>query len=146
MRLIDIPPVWLMAALIAAYLLGQAAPVDLGALPRAIGTGLALLGGALIAAAAWAFLRAKSSIIPRDRPRALITSGVFRLSRNPIYLGDTLILAGLILRWDAIWAFPLVFAFAWLVDRRFIRQEEQFLREAFPEASATYLQSVRRWL
>lgn len=61
----------------------------------------------------WEFLRARTSVIPRQMPSAFLKRGIYRLTRNPIYLGDAMVLAGgLILRWDVLAALPLVPAFA----------------------------------
>lgn len=146
MRWIDIPPSWLLAALAVAWGLGQLAPLDLGGFARGLGTGIFWAGLALIAAAAWEFLRARTSIIPRRAPNALITTGIFRLSRNPIYLADALILAGLSLRWDAAPALLLVPVFMWWISRRFVEQEERALIAAFPLDTKAYYNQTRRWL
>lgn len=149
MRWIDLPPVWLIAALICAWVLGQLVPLDLNAWgPWAhwLGTALLWAGLALIAIAAVEFLRARTSIIPRDTPKALITSGIYRFSRNPIYLADALILAGLCLRWDAILGLFLVPLFVWWIQKRFILQEEAFLEKAFPLDAIVYFKQVRRWI
>lgn len=146
MRWIDLPPVWLALALAVAYLVGELIPVSLGTVGYWIGTGLFWMGLLLIGAAAIEFLRARTSIIPRDQPKALITSGIFSITRNPIYLADALILAGLCLRWDAALALLLVPVFVVFIDRRFVRQEEQFLDIAFPEAFADYVSRTRRWI
>ena len=146
MKWIDIPPVWLILALVVAYALGRLLPLDLGALPRAGGTALVTLGLGLIALAAREFLKHRTTIIPRQAPAGLITSGIFRVTRNPIYLGDALILAGLCLRWDAALALPLVPLFVWFITRRFIEQEEQTLGAAFPQSFPAYLSTSKRWL
>jgi protein-S-isoprenylcysteine O-methyltransferase Ste14 len=65
-----------------------------------------------------------TTIIPRRNPSALVTGGLFAWSRNPIYLADALILLGAILWLDAVLALPLVAGFVWLIQTRFIRDEE----------------------
>lgn len=146
MRWIDIPPSWLIAALCVAWGVGQVAPLDLGPVARGLGTGLVWLALGVIVAAGWEFARARTSIIPRRAPKALITSGIFRLTRNPIYVADALILAGLSLRWDAGAALVLVPVFIWWITRRFIEQEERTLAEAFPLDTKAYYNQTRRWL
>jgi protein-S-isoprenylcysteine O-methyltransferase Ste14 len=76
----------------------------------------------------------------------LITGGLYRYSRNPIYLGDALILAGLILRWDAVLAVPVLPLFVFLIQRRFILPEEARLAAAFPSAFESFRASTRRWI
>ncbi|PKP84987.1 MAG: S-isoprenylcysteine methyltransferase [Alphaproteobacteria bacterium HGW-Alphaproteobacteria-2] len=141
------PPVWLALFCAAAW-----AHRPVAGLPRAGGWAMApgwalvAVGLVLVVAAAVEFRRHRTTIIPRETPSELIDSGVFRLTRNPVYLGDALVLAGvcLILRQPAaLWLVP---AFMALVTRRFIRGEEAGLRAAFPQAALTYMARVRRWL
>lgn len=65
-------------------------------------------------------------------------------SRNPIYLGDVLLLSGLILRWDAVLALPINPVFLSILERRFIIPEENRLRSAFKVDFFNYCQLVRR--
>ena len=83
--------------------------------------------------------------LPREADR-LIQSGIFKRTRNPIYLGDTLILLGLILRWEAVLALPLVPIFLWILEKRFIIPEENRLRRKFRADFARYCQKTRRWI
>lgn len=147
LRWLDMPPVWLALFCAAAW-----AHALLPGLPRAggwavaPGWGLVVLGLALVLAAAVEFRRHRTTIIPREAPSALIATGIFRLTRNPVYLGDALVLAGvcLILRQPAaLWLVP---GFMALVTRRFILGEEAGLRAAFPQAAQAYMARVRRWL
>lgn len=147
MKMVDIPPVWL--ALAAGLAWAQTKVLPGPAVPGWIGTAgtlLVLLGVLIAALAAIEFPRHRTSIIPHQNPKALVARGIYRLSRNPIYLGDVLILLGLILRWGALWSLPLVPLFALLIDLRFIRSEEARLRAAFGEAFESYARQTRRWL
>lgn len=147
LRHLDYPPVWLLALAVLAHVLGEVGPdLAVPAWPPAMGTGLVGTGLALMAAAGWEFMRARTTIVPHRAPGALITSGVFRYSRNPIYLADVLILAGLILRWEAWLALPLVPALVVVLDRRFIRPEEARLRAGFGAAAEDFMRRTRRWL
>lgn len=141
------PPVWLIAALGLSWVLSGSTPgFSFGAWafwagPMLVAAGLVLMGLAFVE-----FRRARTTIIPGNQPDALITSGVFRFSRNPIYLADTLILTGLILRWDAVLAVPLILLFVWIIRTRFINGEEARLVAAFPDAFAAYRARTRRWI
>ena len=146
MKWIDLPPVWL--ALFAALGWVQAAWLPLasfGAFGDWLGAGLVAAGLALAIAAAVEFRRARTTIIPHEMPTAIVTSGVYRLSRNPIYLGDALILAGLGLRWDSVLALALVPVFAAVITRRFILPEEARLRARFGAEYDAWAARVRRW-
>ncbi|NBE09019.1 methyltransferase family protein [Paragemmobacter ruber] len=144
---IDLPPVWLVAFVAAVWGLDRLIPVNLfGALGDLLAAGLAGAGALLFGGALRAFARARTTVIPHRLPQALITSGVFRLSRNPIYLADAGFLTAAILWWDAPHALPLVPLFMILIRNRFIRGEEARLRAAFGDAFDDWAARVRRWL
>ncbi|MGY6547880.1 MAG: methyltransferase family protein [Roseinatronobacter sp.] len=146
MHHLDYPPIWLMGALALVWL---ETLLPMHALPPAlpaIGTGLALLAVGLFALAGWEFLRARTTIIPHQAPRALITSGIFALSRNPIYLADVVLLVGLSLRWGALSGLILAPGLALVLQRRFILPEEARLRAAFGAAADAYFLHTRRWV
>jgi protein-S-isoprenylcysteine O-methyltransferase Ste14 len=138
---IDMPPVWLAGFLALAWV--QAAWVPMG-----LSLGGVLVGGGvlLIALAAMEFRKYKTTIVPHETPGRLIRSGIFKRSRNPIYLGDALILAGLILRWDAVLSLPLIPVFVWVIERRFVIPEENRMRRSFRADFARYCEKTRRWI
>jgi protein-S-isoprenylcysteine O-methyltransferase Ste14 len=142
---IDFPPVWLAGFAAAGGILGRLLPLHLAWNPAA-GALLVGLGLALMALAVIQMMMARTTIIPRRDPAALVTGGIFRLSRNPIYLGDALLLAGLFVYWDALIALPLVAVFLMVIERRFIRAEEARLAEHFGAAFADYAARTRRWI
>jgi len=115
--------------------------------------GMALAGGLLVGGgllsiglAALEMRRARTTVIPHMEPDALVTSGIFRRSRNPIYVGDALVLTGLILRWGAWPSLVLVPLFVWLITDRFVLDEEARLRARFGAAFDAYVERTRRWL
>jgi protein-S-isoprenylcysteine O-methyltransferase Ste14 len=143
---VDLPPVWLLAHLALAWALSLAPVKIFGAAAGWIGGGLMVAGAMMMAAAIWEMARARTTVIPRRNPAALVTSGVFGLSRNPIYLGDAMILTGAILWWDAAVALPLVASFVALIQARFIKDEEARLTVAFGPEFDLWAARVRRWL
>lgn len=143
---LDYPPIWLIVFLIPAWAIGAVAPLPLPEWLQTAGTGLAIIGAGLSFLALPRFLAEHTTIIPHRDPDALITGGIYRFSRNPIYLGDVMILLGLILRWEAVVALPLVAAYVWVLRRRFIVPEEARLRAAFGSDYDSYCRKVRRWL
>lgn len=146
-RALDWPPVWLAGFLIVAWALQRVLPAGpFGGAGRLAGGLLGGAGVALMVAAAVQMAAARTTVIPRRDPAALVTSGVFRISRNPIYLGDALVLAGAILWWDLGLALPLVPAFVLIINRRFILDEEARLRAAFGPEFAAWARRTRRWL
>lgn len=144
----DYPPVWLAA--FAALAWAQARFLPFGPPPpgwaAAAGAGLIAAGLALTAAAAVGFARHRTTIVPHRAPAAIVTSGVYRFSRNPIYLGDLAVLAGLALAWGAWPSLLLVPVLARVLAVRFIIPEEARLAAAFPDAFAAWSARVRRWL
>ena len=140
------PPTWLGLFLILAALQARFLPLfAAGPAGRLIGSLLILAGLGLFAAAVWQFRRHRTTILPRETPAAMIDSGVYRFSRNPIYLADAMILAGAALRWDAA-SLLLVPVFVVIINRRFIEGEEAGLRASFGAAFAAYAARTRRWL
>lgn len=147
MKWIDLPPVWL--ALFAALGWAQARylPVlSFGRWGDWIGAALVLGGLGLMLAAAVEMRRHRTTIIPHQMPDAMVSSGIFGITRNPIYLGDALVLAGLGLRWDSILAILSLPVFVRLVTKRFIEGEEARLRQRFGPAFDDYSGRVRRWI
>jgi len=145
-RQIESPPTWLILAIVLAAMQRAWLPVwPTGRVPGMIGAVLVLAGIALLIAAALRFRQARTTILPREAPARLITGGVYRFSRNPIYLADTMILSGLILRWD-LGSLPLVAGFVAIITQRFIRGEEAACAAAFGADWHAYAARVRRWI
>jgi protein-S-isoprenylcysteine O-methyltransferase Ste14 len=143
MTYLDLPPIWLVLCLMLARLVPLGLPWGAAFWPGAV---LLMLAVLLVLAALHAFFRARTTVIPHQQPSALITSGVFRLTRNPIYLADVLILLGLSLIWGSLLGLLLVPALFVLLERRFILAEEARLMAAFPDAFAAYCKATRRWV
>lgn len=145
---IDLPPVWLVACIAAAWGLAMSAPWVQVSLPYqdVAGWGIIGLGAALMVYAIAAFWRFKTSVIPRQTPSALIDQGPYRISRNPIYLADLMILAGIVVLLGAVSALITVPLFWAAIQHRFILPEEAVLKETFGAEYETYCASVRRWL
>ena len=149
MKWIDIPPMWLLLALIMTWWIAALQPAAWavgGAVTDFIG-GLLVGGGiVLILLAAYEMWRRKTTIVPHMEAANLVTTGIFARSRNPIYLGDALILAGLALRWEAPVALLLVPLFVATITQRFIIAEENGLRTKFRAEFARYCEKTRRWV
>ena len=149
LRWLDIPPVWLLGALVVAWVQKTYYPLGLGFGPvwADLMGGLLVGAGLLLAALAiYEMRRHKTTVIPHLEPDHLVTTGIFSRSRNPIYLGDVLILTGMILYWDAVLALPLIPVFVWVLEKRFILPEEARLKRKFVARFTRYSQQTRRWL
>ena len=88
---------------------------------------------------------ARTPFEPGHTPRALVVAGPFRFSRNPLYLAQILLLAGLGLT-AFPWLLPIAVLQFLLLDRVAIPREEQALAATFGEDFASYCASVRRWI
>lgn len=147
LKWIDMPPVWTALFLALAWTQRSFWPVgSFGPAGDLLG-GLLVGGGLLLMALALAEMRRhRTTVIPHLDADRLVTSGIFKRSRNPIYLGDSMVLAGLVLYWDAVLALVLVPVFVWVIEKRFIEGEERRLRRRFGAEFARYEREVRRWI
>ena len=146
---LDTPPAWLGGAIALAWVQARFLPMGLGF----HGWVFDLLGGMLVggglllmALAIYEMRRFRTTVIPHQEASHMVQSGIYSRSRNPIYLGDMLILAGLILRMDAVLSLPLVPLFLWAIEKRFVIPEENRLRRKFRADFARYCQKTRRWV
>ncbi len=108
-----------------------------------LAAGLLLLIVAIVS-----FVASRTTINPL-RPSgasSLITTGVFRLSRNPIYLADLLILAAFAVWLGNVLNVVFLAAFVWYINRFQILPEERALMNLFGESYVAYFAKVRRWL
>ena len=114
---------------------------------RMVAGGVLCLGGlALILAAAKRFTDEGTNIQPWKPSTALVTTGVYRYSRNPIYLGMALIYVGLSLFADSILALAWLPLALIIMYNGVIRREERYLEAKFGEAYRAYRGRVRRWI
>ena len=142
------PPTLTLGALAAGVVLEWIWPLPLpGGWPRALaGVALAAAGVAAIAAAMRAF-RAAGTNVETDRPsEAIVTTGLYARSRNPIYVSMAAIGAGIGLALGSGWVLamvvPLVLVLRWGV----IAREERYLAAKFGAPYRAYTAAVRRWL
>lgn len=141
------PPTVLLLALVAEVAIALLPEVR-GSVPpvgQVIGLALIAAGVALNVVGAGAFDRRGTPIRPGSEALALVTDGVFRRTRNPMYLGMGAIIAGSALALASPWALLVLPVFLGWVSR-LIRWEEAHLEEAFGEAYRSYRGEVRRWL
>jgi protein-S-isoprenylcysteine O-methyltransferase Ste14 len=105
-----------------------------------------VLGVALNLIADNAYKRSQTTVKPFLESNALITDGVYRLSRHPMYLGFVLILLGVSLLLRSFSPYIVVILFAILMDIVFIRVEESMLEEKFRQEWKDYKSKIRRWI
>jgi protein-S-isoprenylcysteine O-methyltransferase Ste14 len=102
-----------------------------------------------LALAVWAIVtmtRAGSSV-PTNLPTAtIVETGPYRVTRNPIYLGMFLGLAGLAIAFDSLWLLVALAAFALVIRYGVVAREEAYLERRFGDVYRPYRARVRRWL
>lgn len=141
------PPLIYLLPLVAGLLLDRWAPI--GGVPsgpaRLVGT-LCLAGFAIAVFALVAFRRAGTRPEPWKPTTALVTAGPYRFTRNPMYLGFTLLYLGLALWFGGYWTLLLLPLVLLLMVRGVIQREEAYLSRLFGAEYDAYRQRVRRWM
>ena len=142
------PPMWLLIGIIVTFVLNEYFPGPrFTSLEGQLAGGvLIVIGLALLVIAGGLFQRAGTNLIPFREVTALVTTGVYRYSRNPMYLGMACVLLGLAITVGAATALLVPPVFMAIIEFRYIRPEEEMLRGVFPEEFPAYCQRVRRWL
>jgi protein-S-isoprenylcysteine O-methyltransferase Ste14 len=142
------PPVWLLLTLLAMWIVDRLVPIvefD-GTLARIAGAVLVIAGLGIAASGSNAFRRAGTPVVPFERPTALVTDGLFRYTRNPMYLGLVLALVGVALLLGSLGAWLPIAVFVAIIRLDFIAGEERFLADIFGEDYLAYQRKTRRWL
>lgn len=143
-----LPPAYLFTSIIVMCMLHFIAPVVkfnvypynlAGCLPLALGIILNLVADA-------AFKRYRTTVKPFEESTALITDGVFRISRHPMYLGMVLILLGIAVLMGSLTPLIVVIAFAISMELVFVKTEERMLEEKFGGVWLEYKKQVRQWI
>lgn len=142
------PPLVYAAPLVAAWAVDRLLPWRMPGKHWRTGAGwvLVVAGQAVAAAGASSFRRHHTSIIPGRPAKAMVTTGPYMYTRNPMYLGMTVAYVGgsLVLgTWWAPVALPAVVAF---IDRNVIRREEAYLRSRFGDEYEEFSRHTRRWV
>jgi protein-S-isoprenylcysteine O-methyltransferase Ste14 len=147
-----IPPPWVF---ILAYLAGGTVqrflPIvipspDLAWIIRVAGFVFVAVGIAIAFSAVGIFRKAKTTIVPHETPSTLVISGPYRFTRNPMYVGLTLVYLGVAGTRNEIWpviVLPLVLAY---INFLVIPVEEKNLRGVFGDEYQNYGERVGRWL
>lgn len=143
-----LPPMYLLTAMIAMVALHFVFPVAkiipfpwqlMGVLPLALGAALNIIADK-------AFGDAKTTVKTFQESAALITDGVYRICRHPMYLGFVLILLGLAILLGSLAPFFVIPIFAIVMDLVFIVVEERMLAGKFGQEWVKYVTKVGRWL
>ena len=140
-----VPPPLIFAGLLAVGLLIDSDPASLG-LVQIIGAALALIGLALIATAIGLFRGSKTRAEPWRPSSALVQGGIYRFTRNPMYLGMAAFSLGLALVFSSFAGALMAILATVIVDRLVVSREEAYLARRFGQDYLEYRRAVRRWL
>lgn len=144
------PPLVALIIAVTMWIARNVAPtLELSPATRIVAAGVvAVIGGYFSIAGTIAFRRARTTVNPLkpERASSLVTSGVYRITRNPMYVA----LALLLVAWGFYLSAPALLAgsalFVLYVTRFQIQPEERVLRRMFGNEYTSYTQRVRRWL
>lgn len=144
------PPLVAVLTAGAMWAIARVAPIlEVPTLIRAVASGtIALAGVALILAGIVSFRRAKTTVNPMrpETSSSLVSSGVYRVSRNPMYAGLLIVLFAWAIYLSSAWALAGPVLFVLYMNRFQIAPEERVLSEMFGTRYAGYKAGVRRWL
>lgn len=144
------PPLIYVLGLVLAFALGKIAPLWLVAPePRwmfRLGIVLAAAGFFFGLWGAVTFRRHGTAVVPFHPATAIVDSGPYRLTRNPMYVGLAGSYVGCSLLLDSWWAFALLPVVITIIDRQVIAREERYLASAFGAVYESYRGRVRRWI
>ena len=142
------PPLVAVFFIVLAYFLGRFVPLPfvVPMVLRYLGLGLTFVGFLLGIGAFMEFRKAHTTLDPHGSTKRLVTSGIYRFTRNPIYLGFLLMVIGLPLNSGLIWGLVLAPFYMMTMSRLVIEREETYLERKFKDKYTNYTSRVRRWL
>ncbi len=145
------PPLVFLAAIAISVILNGIYPLPwlwspLSDILVAFGWLVLLAVVALLFSAVRTMTRARTTMNPNAAPDHLVTSGPFAVTRNPMYLANTLLVVGLGLVTGIAWFLPLALAAGFLTQKIAIEKEERRLAEKFGKRYRDYAKRVRRWI
>jgi protein-S-isoprenylcysteine O-methyltransferase Ste14 len=143
-----LPPAYFLIAVLLTVALHFLMPFrELIPFPwRLVGLVPLLFGIILNVLADQALKQHQTTVKPFEPSRVLVTEGVFQVSRHPMYLGMTLIIAGIVVLLGSLTPWFILPLFAVLLDARFIRTEESMMEGTFADAYRRYKKQARRWI
>ncbi len=144
------PAVILIFCILIAYCFAQFFPLIIlkapfKPLPSLIlffaGTGIILFSG-------WRFFKSKTTVDPRypEKTNTLVVEGLYRYSRNPMYVGMAMVLLGVVMYWAALSGLAALFLFIYVINTLQIIPEEYALARKFGGEYDRYCAKVRRWI
>lgn len=148
---LKIPPVaQFLAIVIAMWAIARYAPGLSFDIParHVLAVLVSVLGVVIAIPAVAAFRSAETTVDPRDPGKAarLVVAGIYRLSRNPMYLGLLCVLVGWAIWLSNLLSFACIALFVFYMNRFQILPEERAMTDKFGDDYRDYMKSVRRWI
>jgi protein-S-isoprenylcysteine O-methyltransferase Ste14 len=145
------PPLLFLGALAAGALLSFVMPIgptpgSANALALTVGATFVAIGFALAALSVRNFRLAGTSIVPSETATALVATGPYRFTRNPIYIGFVLAYFGFAIMLTSMWVLLLLIPVLAILQRGVVLREEVYLERQFGDAYRKYKARVPRWL
>ncbi len=145
------PPLLFLGALAAGAMLSFIVPIGPGigsanALALTVGATFVAIGLALASLSARGFRLAGTSVIPSEPSTALVVTGPYRFTRNPIYIGFVLAYFGFAIMLTSMWVLLLLVPVLMILQRGVVVREEAYLERQFGDAYRKYKARVPRWL
>jgi len=142
------PPFVALFYIVVAIFLHRFLPFSPGAsaIVQNIGLGLSLIGFLFGVGAYLEFRKARTTLNPHGSVRALVMGGIYRFTRNPIYLGFLFMVIGFPLTFNSLWGLVTAPFFMTTLSRLVIEKEEAYLEKKFKVEYTDYRSRVRRWL
>lgn len=143
-----LPPAYFFISLILSALLHYTFPINqlINYPVNLLGFLFFLLGGILNIWADQLLKKQSTTVKPNEIPTALIKTGAYKISRNPMYLGMSLLLFGAGFILGSITSFAGAILFILSMEIRFIPMEEKLMQEQFGKDFDNYKKKVNRWL
>jgi protein-S-isoprenylcysteine O-methyltransferase Ste14 len=145
------PPLLFLGALVLGALLSVTVPIgprpgSANGLAVLVGLIFVVIGFAIAGLAVRTFTRAGADVVPGRPATALVAGGPYRFTRNPIYIGFTLIYFGIAILATSVWILVLLIPVLGILQRGVVMREEAYLDVKFGEAYRKYQARVPRWL
>ncbi len=144
------PPLFYIATFVAAILLQKYCPFHRDffhtAPSRIVGVLMILIGLSVIISALYRFVKTKNTLITIKSATTLQTTGIYAVTRNPMYIGLFLCYIGLSFIIGSWWNFILVPLLMVVVQEYIIKREERYLERRFGQEFLDYKSRVRRWI
>ena len=147
---IALPPLIFLGFLAAAAVLEAMVPLPIPvahSLAHYV-AGAVFAGGGfvMIALGTRRFVAAGTNVPPTLPTTALVVDGIYRRTRNPLYLGLTFVYLGLGVAAGSLWAIGMVVPLLWVINVGVVKREERYLERKFGDAYRAYKARLRRWI